>query len=316
MAGRKKDRGLGRGLSALMNDIAPAVAPEDEAPVKQIDPLVDAQQPGDVPAQQPGVHNVAISRVARNPDQPRKHFDRNRMDDLVASIQQKGVLQPILVRPLSGTTDKQGTFQIVAGERRYQASLKAGLTSIPIIVRELSDRDVLEIGVIENVQRSDLNPMEEALAYEALIRDFGRTQAEIATTIGKSRAHVANTVRLTGLTKRGRELLVQNKITAGHARMLLTAEDPDALAESIVREGWSVREAERFIKAEVTARENPGRPARAPKPSDIIALEQKIRDTTGFATDIRHKARGGEIRIKYKDLEQLESLLTKLGAKD
>lgn len=306
MASRKKDRGLGRGLSALMSDLG---ATESEAPVETSDALVDAPRSEDTPRQQPGVSNVAISRLSRNPEQPRKHFARDAMDDLVASIQQKGVLSPILVRDVG-----DGQYQIVAGERRWQAALQAGLTSVPIIVRELSDRDVLEIGVIENVQRADLNPMEEALAYRKLIDEFGRTQADIATTIGKSRAHVANTVRLTGLTERGRELLMDGTITAGHARMLLTAEDPDGLAEAIVREGWSVREAERFIKAERNQGDVPRARGRQPKPADIVALEQRIRDKTGYAADIRQKGVGGEIRFKYKDLDGLEALLKALGA--
>ena len=313
MAGRKKDRGLGRGLSALMSDLG---ATEEAAPVVDAAPdaLVDAPRDPDAPSEQPRVRNVAISRLQRNPDQPRKHFERGAMDDLIASIQQKGVLQPVLVRPIpDGSGPDRGQYQIVAGERRWQASLKAGLTSIPVIVRELSDRDVLEIGVIENVQRADLNPMEEAIAYQRLISEFGRTQAEIATTIGKSRAHVANTVRLTGLTARGRDLLVDGTITAGHARMLLTAEDPDALAEAIVSEGWSVREAERYIKAERNHEPARRGAARQPKPADIVALEQRIRDRTGYAADVRHKGAGGEIRIKYKDLDDMEALLARLG---
>ena len=313
MAGRKKDRGLGRGLSALMNDLG---ATETDAPIVEdaADALVDkVREPGE-PSPQPGVRNVSISRLQRNPDQPRKHFARDAMDDLVASIQQRGVLQPILVRPFKDRKSAYAeNYQIVAGERRWQAALKAGLTSVPVIVRELSDRDVLEIGVVENVQRADLNPMEEALAYEKLIAEFGRTQSEIATSIGKSRVHVANTVRLTGLTARGRELLIDGTITAGHARMLLTAEDPDALAEAIVANGWSVRDAERFIKAQRDQRLQPGSRAAQPKPSDIVALEQRIRDRVGLRADIRQKGVGGEVRFRYGDLDALDGLLKQLG---
>ena len=310
MAGRKKDRGLGRGLSALMNDLG---AVETEAPVadKQIaEPLsapVDAPAP-DRPSEQPGVSNVAISRLVRNPDQPRRRFARDAMDDLVASIQQKGVLQPILVRALPDTKK----FQIVAGERRWQAATQAGLTSVPIIIRKLSDRDVLEIGVIENVQRADLNPMEEALAYSKLISEFGRTQTEIATTIGKSRAHVANMVRLTKLPTRARDLVAEGKLTAGHARAVLAADDPDALTEAILREDYSVRQAEDWVRRE-------GKPERAArvkleKSADIRAVEQKIQDRTGFKADIRHKGKGGEIRLRYRDLNDMEDLLRRLGS--
>ena len=314
MPSRKKDRGLGRGLSALMNDLG---ATDDEAPLETKsgppDPLgaparalVDDRRDDPAPSAA-SISSVSIDRLQRNPDQPRRLFDRNKLDDLIASIQQRGVLQPILVRPLEGSRN----FMIVAGERRYQAALKANLTQLPVIIRDLSDRDVLEIGIIENVQRADLNPMEEALAYERLINDFGRTQADIATTIGKSRAHVANTVRLTGLSERARELLMEGKLTAGHARAVLAAKDSDALTEAIVANGMSVREAEAWVKGDQVAKK---RRTRAEKPSDIVALEQKIRDRTGFAADIRHIGKGGEIRLKYKDLDDMEALLKRLGS--
>jgi ParB family chromosome partitioning protein len=327
MSGRKK--GLGRGLSALMNDAglnsSMDVDADQEATLKQdasketnslsqedVLKLIDEAKNTVPPHEQPSVLNVAISRLVRNMAQPRKIFKRDKLDDLIASIQQSGVLQPILVRRInSETREDSADFQIVAGERRWRAAIKAGLTSIPIIIRDLSDREVLEIGVIENVQRDDLNPLEEALAYEQLIKEFGRTQADIATSIGKSRVHVANTVRLTGLTERGRELLLGGKITAGHARALLRANDPDALAETILKNDWTVRQAEAWVRGERTDQ----KPAIAKpgKPADITALEQRIRDTIGYAADIRHGSRGGEIRLKYKDLDHMEALLTRMG---
>lgn len=327
MSGRKK--GLGRGLSALMSD---AGLSEPDGPVKPVDQtknantpleiksaapdsvshLIDDRKESNISRDQPSVLNVAISRLVRNSAQPRKVFERDKLDDLIASIQQTGVLQPILVRRIDSQTTSDGAdFQIVAGERRWRAAVKAGLTSIPIIIRDLSDRDVLEIGVIENVQRADLNPLEEALAYERLIKEFGRTQADIATSIGKSRVHVANTVRLTGLTERGRELLMSGKITAGHARALLAATDPDALAEAIIKNDWTVRQAESWVRDDKSAR-NPNAP-KPGKPADIKALEQRIRDTIGYAADIRHGGRGGEIRLKYKDLDHMEALLARMG---
>ncbi|MGJ8560549.1 MAG: ParB/RepB/Spo0J family partition protein [Litorimonas sp.] len=327
MSGRKK--GLGRGLSALMsdaglNEVEDTVKNHDnggktKTPIEtksavpnSVENLVDSPKEPDTPREQPRVLNVAISRLVRNAAQPRKVFERDKLDDLIASIQQTGVLQPILVRQIDSQTASDGAdFQIVAGERRWRAAIKAGLTSIPIIIRNLSDRDVLEIGVIENVQRADLNPLEEALAYERLIKEFGRTQADIATSIGKSRVHVANTVRLTGLTERGRELLMGGKITAGHARALLAATDPDALAEAIIKNDWTVRQAESWVRDDKSAR-NPGA-AKPGKPADIKALEQRIRDTIGYAADIRHGARGGEIRLKYKDLDHMEALLSRMG---
>lgn len=327
MSGRKK--GLGRGLSALMSDAGlnepnPLTKTDKNAATSEahletksavpssITALVDAPKDPRSPREQPSVMNVAISRLKRNAAQPRKVFDRDKLDDLIASIQQTGVLQPVLVRRIDGDTTADGAdFQIVAGERRWRAAVKAGLTAIPIIIRTLSDRDVLEIGVIENVQRSDLNPLEEALAYERLIKEFGRTQADIATSIGKSRVHVANTVRLTGLTERGRDLLMAGKITAGHARALLAATDPDALAEAILKNDWTVRQAESWVKDDKSER-SPAEP-KAGKPADIKALEQRIRDTIGYTADIRHGSRGGEIRLKYKDLDHMEALLARMG---
>ena len=327
MSARKK--GLGRGLSALMsdaglNDDQPSETPSQKTTAKpspletksahhtDSSDIVDAPKDPSAPREQPSVMNVAISRLVRNSAQPRKVFERDKLDDLIASIQQTGVLQPILVRKINTEETPDGAdYQIVAGERRWRAAVQAGLTSIPIIIRTLSDRDVLEIGVIENVQRSDLNPLEEALAYERLIKEFGRTQADIATSIGKSRVHVANTVRLTGLTERGRDLLMAGKISAGHARALLAAEDPDALAEAILKNDWTVRQAENWVKADKSGQ--PTTVAKPGKPADIKALEQRIRDTIGYAADIRHGARGGEIRLKYKDLDHMEALLARMG---
>ncbi|MEL6686270.1 MAG: ParB/RepB/Spo0J family partition protein [Pseudomonadota bacterium] len=320
MAAKKK--GLGRGLSALMDDagLSPVDATTDDVKppletksLKETKDEKASSSTSSVSADETaGVQTVAISRLIRNRAQPRKHFDTGALDDLIASVQQKGILQPILVRKINNPeTRGREDYQIVAGERRYRAALKAGLTSVPVLVRDLSDRDILEIGVIENVQRADLNPLEEALAYEKLINEFGRSQAEIATSIGKSRVHVANTVRLTGLTERGRELLLRNEITAGHARTLLAAKDPDALAEAIVKNKWSVREAERWVNSE----KNPpkSKSLKLEKSTDIKALEQKIRDTIGYPADIRHTGRGGEIRLKYKDLDHMEALLSRLG---
>lgn len=316
---KKKERGLGRGLSALMSDapLDTADVPLETKSAKPARNLKKEREEAERKAQQAEtpsdsrILHVAISRLTRNPDQPRRVFNRDKLDDLIASIQQKGVLQPILVREIAADNQETSTYQIVAGERRWQAALKAELSSVPIMVRDLSDRDVLEIGVIENVQRADLNPLEEALAYERLIQEFGRTQAEIATTIGKSRVHVANTVRLTGLTERARELLLDDKITAGHARALLAASDPDALVEAIIKNDWSVRQAEDWVKKEKQGpRPSAPKPGKAP---DIMALEQRIQDATGFAADIRHRNKGGEIRLKYNDLDHMEALLKRLG---
>ena len=354
----KKNRGLGRGLTALMNDLSLTeqdaqvsdgqsnrTSADLEAPIKtsdQVEPskapfsskdmerlaeiealeqqLLDTHTPqagddsgttmlSDAPAETRDISSVAINRLVRNPNQPRKIFERGQMDELIRSIQQRGVLQPVLVRPLeTKSEDKAVSYQIVAGERRWQAALKAGLTAIPIIIRDLSDRDVLEIGVIENVQRADLNPLEEAMAYEQLITEFGRTQAEIAENIGKSRSHVANTIRLLGLSQRGRDLLLTGEISAGHARAVLAADEPDALVEAIIEQGLSVREAESWVKGDEKAAK-PTAGSKATKTADIEALEKEIRDKTGVNIDIRHKGKGGELRLRYRDLKEMDRLL-------
>ena len=209
-------RGLGRGLSALLGETDPALSSSD----------------GAVATDTLGSHEVSIELLRRNPDQPRRFFDEGDLDDLAASIREKGILQPILVRPAPGAP---GEYQIVAGERRWRAAQRAGLHNVPILVREFDDLDVLEIGIIENVQRADLNPLEEANGYKALIERFGRTQDVVALTVGKSRSHVANMLRLLNLPEGVREHLAEGRISIGHARAIASAPDPAALAESIVK---------------------------------------------------------------------------------
>lgn len=349
---KKRNRGLGRGLSALMNDlsITEQEAPTEdgearkafsdlEKPLKTSDETIsiaseqERQRQAEIAAlekqliesrkdttsdqasetaQRKGtvdIKRVTIDRLSRNPNQPRKVFDKTLMEDLVRSIEERGVLQPVLVRPLPDTDDGAAdAYQIVAGERRWQAALKAKLSTIPVIIRNLSDQDVLEIGIIENVQRADLNPLEEALAYEQLINEFGRTQAEIAKTIGKSRAHVANTVRLLNLSERARSLLLSGDITAGHARAVLAADEPDALVEAIIEKGLSVRDAERWARGDQKKAAKSGA-GRNQKTSDILSLEQSLQDKTGLRVDIQHRGKGGEIRLKYSDLEEMDRLL-------
>jgi len=326
---------LGRGLSALMSDIATgetsALSPDNKAPeassankdARTAKPKrVHADKPADqnITAER-GVATLAIDQIVRNPDQPRRYFDKAALAELTQSIADKGVLQPILVRPIPSrdkSVSGKPLYQIVAGERRWQASLTAKLTSMPALIRELSDRDVLEIGVVENVQRADLNPIEEALAYRALVDQFGRSQNEIAEAIGKSRPHIANMLRLLTLPKRAQEALQSGAITTGHARAVIAAPDPDALVEQIIEKGLSVRDAEgwvRRIKAENT--EDPSRmlspPAPEQKSADIQMLEQSLSDQLGLKVAIRHKGPSGELRISYSDDQQLEALLKILG---
>jgi len=299
-------RGLGRGLSALMADVAPVEsAPKKTTPKP---PKAATTSPAG------GVQTVAMDRLTRNPDQPRKIFDKKLLAELTESIRLKGVLQPILVRPIpKGKGKGKAAYQIVAGERRWQASLKAGLTSMPVLIRELSDQEVLEIGVVENVQRADLNPIEEARAYRALIDDFGRTQEDVAKAVGKSRPHVANMMRLLSLPSQSQSYLEVGKITPGHARAIIAAPDPDELADYIVRENLSVRAAEDWVRRIKNTEEGEAAPkAKAYKSPDIIRAEQDLTDALGLNVDLRHKGPGGELRIKYKTGKQLEAVLRAL----
>ncbi len=258
-------RGLGRGLSALLDEAeAPNAAP-------------GAAQPAAEGARPPGAQEVPIELLRRNPDQPRRQFGEVEMEELTDSIRQKGVLQPILVRPLAGHA---GEYQIVAGERRWRAAQAAGLRAVPVLVRELDDLDVLEIGIIENVQRADLNPVEEALAYKALIDRFGRTHEVVARVVGKSRSHVANTLRLLALPEEVREHLMAGRLSAGHARAIATAPDPVALGRTVIARDLSVRQAEQLSRQ---AQAKPGVAPRASGPSrkgrnpDTVALEDDTR---------------------------------------
>jgi len=220
------------------------------------------------------------------------------------------VLQPLLVRPIPAPK-KSGTqiYQIVAGERRWQASLKAGLETLPVLIRELSDQDVLEIGVVENVQRADLNPIEEAQAYKALTEQFGRTQDEIAKAIGKSRPHITNMLRLLTLPKLAQDMVQEGKISMGHARAIIAAEDPSRLAQLIADKALSVREAEKIVRDMRTPKT-----ARSPevKSADIRAIENNLMSVLGLKVDLRHKGPKGEIRVYYSDIDQFDDIIRRL----
>ncbi len=329
-------RGLGRGLSALMSDLgvdnsSVARAPKTDTKsrsepkaTKTSAPKTSASKTENQKIATPktrGVATLAIDQIVRNPDQPRRYFDKALLAELTGSIAKKGVLQPILVRPVpTRVTTKSGKamYQIVAGERRWQASLKAGLDQMPALIRELSDQDVLEIGVVENVQRADLNPIEEALAYRALVDQFGRTQNEIASAIGKSRPHIANMLRLLSLPKRAQEALQQGEISTGHARAVIAAPDPEALVEHIIDKQLSVRDAEAWVrKIKQEAASGLGSPApeykSAQKSADIAALERDLSDKLGLAVVLNHKGPSGELRLRYKTAGQLDMILAILG---
>lgn len=323
-------RGLGRGLSALMSDISvtgaiaasqkPSSDTQAQTKIKPAVKQASTDNAQTLSASTRGVATLAIDQIVRNPDQPRRHFDKALLEELTHSIADKGVLQPILVRPVPSrdkTDGDKAIFQIVAGERRWQASLKAGLTSMPALVRELSDQDVLEIGVVENVQRADLNPIEEALAYRALVDQFSRTQEEIAKAIGKSRPHIANMLRLLSLPKRAQDALQSGLISTGHARAVIAAPDPNALVEQIIDKGLSVRDAESWVRRIKAAEDNDAHtlPKAAPevKSADIARLERDLSDKIGVRVELNHKGPSGEIKLKYATDAQLDRLLEQLG---
>lgn len=281
---------LGRGLAALIGEIDRPAEPEKPAA------LADGKVP--------------IEFVAPNPRNPRRHFGEAELTDLAQSIREHGIVQPVVVRP---SPLQQGRYEIIAGERRWRAAQRAGLAEIPVIVRDVSDRTALELAIIENVQRADLNPIEEALGYEQLIEEHSYSQADLGQVIGKSRSHVANTLRLLKLPDVIRDLVVDGSLSAGHARTLVTAEDPVGLARRIIDEGLSVRQAEALVQAPAAPVRDSRSSAPAEKDADTIALEKLLGDTIGMKVSIAHKERGGgELRVAYKTLDQLDELCRKL----
>ena len=309
---RARERGLGRGLSALMSDVSSAVLDDVEdmqTPVKiQKNKPKAKTLPELKPTASSAAEFISIALFERNPDQPRKHFDPVKMADLERSIKEKGVLQPILVRPFE--TKGKTRYQIVAGERRYQAALKTGLDQIPAMIRELSDQEVLEIGVVENVQRANLNPIEEAQAYRSLMDEFKRTQQDVADATGKSRSHVANMVRLLTLPNRAQDLLAMGKLSAGHARAVIAAPDPLALAEMIVAKDLSVRDTEAMVRRLKKGKSL--QPRYETKSADISALEKKLSDALGLRVDLKHKGPSGRLEIRYRNDDELEDLIKRL----
>jgi ParB family chromosome partitioning protein len=254
------------------------------------------------------VREVAIELIRPGAFQPRRHFDEAELDALAQSVREKGVLQPLLVRPV----DEAGAaFELIAGERRWRAAQRAGLHQVPVLVRTLGDIEALEIALIENLQREDLTAIEEAEAYHRLIDQFGRTQAALADAVGKSRSHVANTLRLLGLPEAVRRRLEEGALTAGHARALLAAEDPAALAAEIIRRGFNVRVTEQLVKRRAAPRRANPRQARD---ADTASLEHDLTQALGLRVTISGKARGGALTLHYANLDQLDRLLALLRA--
>lgn len=276
-------RRLGRGLAALLGDAG------EEAP---------AERPR-------GQRKAPIEFLRPNPRNPRSLFREEDLADLANSIREKGIIQPIVVRAIPGVAD---AFEIIAGERRWRAAQAAGLAEVPIVIHEADDKEALELAIIENVQRADLNAIEEALGYQRLGSEFGYSQSDVAKIIGKSRAHVANTLRLLNLPEATKSLLRDGAISAGHARALLALDNPDAVARQIVDQGLTVRDVEAMGQARTERTAAPSKAARPEKDADTRALEKTLGDALGLAVEIRNQGERGEIRIRYQSLDQLDAI--------
>ena len=283
MTGAPKKR-LGRGLAALIGDDT-----SEESVVQDVRSL----------------RHMPIDLLKASPNNPRKHFAESDLEDLARSIRDKGLLQPIVVRPLAG-----GEYEIVAGERRWRAAQRAGIHDVPVLIRELSDGEALEIALIENIQRSDLNPLEEARAYGLLMEQFSYTQQQLADSLGKSRSHIANTLRLLNLPDSVRNEIEAGNLTAGHARALVATDSPVELADKIIKLGLSVREAEGLAREAAAPKH--AKP-KAEKDADTRALEKLVSDAVGLKVEITHKGgAGGMMTISYTTLDQLEDICRRL----
>jgi len=254
---------------------------------------------------------VAVGFVKPNPRNPRRHFAEAELEELAASIRERGIIQPILVRTVRGALDQ---YEIVAGERRWRAAQRAGLHDVPVVLLEVSDREALELAIIENVQRTDLNALEEAGGYQALADEFKYGQDDIAKIVGKSRSHVANTLRLLKLPDSVQDFIRTGKISAGHARALLGQPDPEALAQAIVEQGLSVRQAEAVVQERAAqGGKTATRRARGAKDADTVAIEKRLSDVLGLAVTIAPRSNGGELKIRYKTWEQLDWLIRRIA---
>ncbi|NQW01510.1 MAG: ParB/RepB/Spo0J family partition protein [Rhodospirillales bacterium] len=281
----QKPNQLGRGLAALLGE-------SNGADLQDLD-KVRALKP------------VPIAHLHPGKYQPRRIINMDHIDELAASIRDKGIIQPIVVRR---HPDKPSEYEIIAGERRWRAAQRAELHEVPIVVKEFSDVEALEVALIENLQRQDLSPLEEAEGYQRLIEEFGHTQEVMARSIGKSRSHVANMVRLIALPREIKDMLDDGRLSAGHARALLAAEDPVTLAENIVARGLNVRETEQLVKA----RNQPARPRKSPnstKDADTVALERSLTNQLGLGVTIESKGKGGKLTISFGNLDQLDELI-------
>ncbi len=290
MADEHKSR-LGRGLAALIGDVG-----DESAAMERVR----------------GQRRTPIEFLKPNPRNPRRAFADEELAELAASIGERGIIQPILVRTAAGSTD---TYEIIAGERRWRAAQRAGLHEVPIVIMEATDRDSLEMAIIENVQRTDLNPIEEAAGYVALMDEFDYSQDDVAKIVGKSRPHVTNMIRLTKLSDPVKAYVRAGKITAGHARMLVGQANAEQLAEEIVARGLNVRQVEKWARNDGVkqAREIKRKPRTDGKDADTVALEKRVSDALGLNVTVDHKGdAGGTLTIHYRNLEQLDDVLRRL----
>lgn len=294
---RVKPRGLGRGLSALMADVSATEPKSEEGGARRPDMM------------------IPIEKVFPNPDQPRRTFTPEQLEELSASIKEKGIIQPLIVRERPGHS---GDYEIVAGERRWRAAQMAQLHSIPVLVREFDDTEVLEVAIIENIQRADLNAVEEAAGYRQLMEKFGHTQEKLSEVLGKSRSYIANLVRLLNLPDEVQDYVRQGKLSAGHARALITADDPAALARRVINGNLSVRETEKLAKGpkEPVASAPKSAPRMVEKDADTRALEGDLSANLGMKVAIDHTSgqESGKITISYNNLEQLDEVCRLLSS--
>lgn len=287
------NRGLGRGLSALMSDV--------NTPTNEPNPVTS-----------PNDRTLPVDQIYPNPDQPRRTFDDQAMEDLTASIAEKGVIQPLIVRRKDADS---GSYEIVAGERRWRAAQRAQLHEVPVIIREFTDLEVLEVAIIENIQRSDLNAIDEAAGYKQLMEKFGRTQEEMGKALGKSRSHIANSVRLLNLPNSVQVLLQDGRLSAGHARTLVGHPDADRLAAEIVKKGLSVRDAEKLAKTEKSPQKRTSSAKSVSKDADTVQIESDLSAQLGMRVSINHAdgKENGQVTLNYRNLEQLDDLLRLLS---
>ena len=291
-AGRSR---LGRGLAALIGDVG-------------------AESSVERPRGQRRLPTASLRPNARN---PRRAFSDTELDELAASLRERGIIQPIVVRPLRGVPD---TYEIIAGERRWRAAQRANLHEVPVVIIEATDAEALQLAIVENVQRTDLNPLEEAEGYRSLIRDFSHSQDDVARMVGKSRSHVANTLRLQTLPDRVREHILSGRLSAGHARALVGHHDAERLADEIVARGLNVREVEELAreigkKSGKQQTNSKKTQARAAKKADTLTLERRLADELGLAVAIDHGERGGTLSIRYRSLDQLDDVVRRLAGK-